>query len=119
MPDLRQAHAPLDALLKPDEKFVWEKPHEEAFSKCKKLAGNSVMLCHFDTKKPLVLTTDASQYGVRACLSHTVSENGRTKLHPIAYASASLKPSEKGYAQIDREVLAVYWAVQHFRQYLY
>ena len=30
-----------------------------------------------------------------------------------------LKPSEKNYAQVDREGLAVYWAVKHYRQYLY
>ena len=87
--------------------------------KCKDLAGNSAMLSHFDPKKPIVLTTDASPYGVGACLSHKVTINGKTRLHPIAYASASLKASEKNYAQIDREGLATYWAVQHFRHYLY
>ena len=67
-----------------------------------------------------MLTTDASPYGVGACLSHRVTgQDGKAKLHPIAYASASLKPSEKGYAQIDREGLAIYWAVQYFRQYLW
>ena len=67
-----------------------------------------------------MLTTDASPYGVGACLSHKVVDaKGRVKLQPIAYASASLKPSEKNYAQIDREGLAVYWAVNYFRQYLW
>ena len=37
---------------------------------------------------------------------------------PIAYASSSLKDSQKNYSQIDREGLGVYWGVQHFRQYL-
>lgn len=41
------------------------------------------------------------------------------RLQPIAYASASLKPSEKAYAQIDREGLAVYWVINHFCQYLW
>ena len=66
-----------------------------------------------------MLTTDASPYGLGACLSHKITTNGKTKLHPIAYASVSLKASEKNYAQIDREGLAIYWAIQHFRQYLW
>ena len=120
VPDLRRASAPLDSLLKPDVKFVWEGHHQAAFDRCKLLAGNSAMLTYFDAEKPLVLTTDASPYGVGACLSHKVTDgNGKAKLHPIAYASASLIPSEKGYAQIDREGLAIYWAVQYFRQYLW
>ncbi|CAL4127303.1 unnamed protein product [Meganyctiphanes norvegica] len=119
VPDLRKARAPLDTLLKPEVQYVWESQHQEAFSLCKKLAGNSARLTHFDMKKPIVLTTDASPYGVGACLSHKVTTNGKSKLHPIAYASASLKPSEKNYAQIDREGLGIYWAIQHFRQYLW
>ena len=120
VPDLRKARAPLDQLLNPDVKFVWEGCHQAAFDKCKILASECAMLTHFDPKKRLVLTTDASPDGLGACLSHKVTgEDGKTRLHPIAYASASLKPSEKGYAQIDREGLAIYWAVQHFRQYLW
>ena len=61
--DLRKARAPLDSILKPDENFVWETQQQEAFVKCKALAGNSARLTHFDTKKPVVLTTDASPYG--------------------------------------------------------
>ena len=93
--------------------------HQEAFNKCKKLAGNSARLTNFNTKKPVVLTTDASPYGLAGCLSHKITTNGKIMLHPIAYASASLKASEKNYAQIDLEGLAIYWAIQHFRQYLW
>ena len=30
-----------------------------------------------------------------------------------------LKPAETRYAQINRENLAVYWAIKHFSQFLY
>ena len=60
IPDLRSARAPLDYLIKPDVKFVWDKNHADAFERCKKLAGNSALLTHFDPAKPIVLTTDAS-----------------------------------------------------------
>ena len=117
---MRKARSPLDELLKADAKWVWEEKHQLAYDKCKRLAGNAAKLVHYDPKKPLVLTTDASPFGVGACLSHKILDaKGRTRLQPIAYASASLKPSEKAYAQIDREGLAVYWAINYFRQYLW
>ena len=120
VPDLRKARAPLDQLLKPEVPWLWTDEHQAAFKLCKKLAGNSAMLTHFDAKKPIVLTTDASPYGVGACLSHKVTQdNGKVRLQPVAYASASLKQSEKGYSQVDREGLAIYWSMKHFRQYLW
>ena len=90
IPDLRSARAPLDYLIKPDIKFIWDDNHEEAFVKCKNLAGNSALLTHFDPAKLIVLTTDASLYAVGACLSHKVVIDNKTRLLPIAYASASL-----------------------------
>uniref|UniRef100_A0A1X7T4R5 Integrase catalytic domain-containing protein n=1 Tax=Amphimedon queenslandica TaxID=400682 RepID=A0A1X7T4R5_AMPQE len=40
-------------------------------------------------------------------------------MHPIAFASRSLSAGEKNYSITDLETLAVVWAVQHFRAYLY
>ena len=72
------------------------------------MAANSALLTHFDPAKPLVLTTDASPHGVGACLSHKVIIDNKTRLLPIAYASASLKDAQKNYAQVDREGLGVF-----------
>ena len=116
--DMRTARAPLDALLKQDEKFIWTKEHTNAFEKCKKMASSTATLAHYDDSLPLVLTTDASPYGLGACLSHKVDEDGKSSLKPLYYASCSLKPSEKNYAQVDREGLAVFWATKYFRQFL-
>ena len=102
IPDLKSARAPLDNLIKPDVQFIWDKVHNDAFLKCKTLASNSALLTHFDPSLPLVLTTDASPYGVGACLSHKVTIDNKIRLLPIAYASASLKDSQKNYSQIDR-----------------
>ncbi|CAL4123364.1 unnamed protein product [Meganyctiphanes norvegica] len=118
VPDLRTARAPLDALLKKDIKFVWKESHSKAFNMCKDLASKSVTLAHFNENLPLVLTTDASPVGIGACLAHRVTENGKTFLKPLSYASRSLQPSERNYAQIDREGLAVFWAIKHYNQFL-
>ena len=115
IPDLRTARAPLDTLLKADVKFEWKSAQTEAFEACKKLASSAATLVHYDEKLPLVLTTDASPVGLGACLSHKVIEDGKTVLKPIYYASCSLKPCGNRYAQVDREGLAVYWAIKYFR----
>lgn len=65
-PDIRSTRSPLDELLKPEVKWHWEEKHQEAFDRCRKLAGNSAKLVHYDPNKPLVLTTDASPFGVGA-----------------------------------------------------
>ena len=119
--DLRTARAPLDALLKKDVKFVWNDIHAKAFNKCKALASSASILVHYDESLPMVLITDASPDGMGACLAHrfTDPKTGRSYLKPISYASCSLKPAERRYSQIDREGLAVYWAVNHFRQFLF
>ena len=116
--NLRTARAPLDVLLKEDVKFVWKDEQRQAFEKCKKMASSTNTLAHYDDKLPLVLTTDASPVGLGACLSHKVEENGKVVLKPLHYASCSLKASEKNYAQVDREGLAVFWATKYFRQFL-
>ena len=119
VPDVRKARAPLDDLMKEDAKFVWGSEQAKAFETCKLAAGNAATLAHFDKNLPLVLTTDASPVGIGACLAHKVKINGRSYLKPSSYASRSLKDAEHNYAQIDREGLAVYWAINHYKQFLF
>jgi len=38
---------------------------------------------------------------------------------PIAYASRTLSTSEKSYATIKKEMLAISWSIKHFRHYLF
>ena len=73
-------------------------------------------MTHFDSTKPLVLTGDASPYGVGSVLVH-IMEDGEEK--PIAYHSRRLSPAEKNYAQIDKEGLAVIVGLAKFHKYLW
>lgn len=53
--------------------------------------------------------------GLGVVLTQHGSEGERT----LAYASRSLKSNEKNYSVIEKETLAIAWAVKYFRQYIY
>ena len=68
-----------------------------------------------EISKPFTLQVDASDLGIGAIVLQ--EENG--KKVPVAYASRKLKQSERSYAVIEKECLALVWAVQKFSRYLY
>ena len=68
---------------------------------------------------PLRLACDASPYGIGAVLSHITDSSHITyEERPIAYASRTLTNAEKNYSQIDKEALAIVWAVKKFYNYI-
>ena len=58
------------------------------------------MKVYNDPKKELILTCNASQYGVGAVLSD-IMPNVSEK--PVVYASRTLWATEKNYSQLDKE----------------
>jgi len=81
---------------------------EKDFQDRKKCLTSDSLLVHYDVKKPLHLACDASPYGVGCVISHTMP-NGDER--PIAFASRTLTPAEKNYAQIEREALGIIYGV--------
>lgn len=61
-----------------------------------------------------ILDTDACDVGMRAELSQF--QDGRERV--IAYASRTLNKAERNYCVTDKELLAVKYFVEYFRQYL-
>lgn len=86
-----------------------------AFEKCKHMLIADPILRYPDFTKPCVLTTDASNYALGAVLSQI----HESKDHPIAFASRTLNKHEINYSTTEKEALAIIWAVEKFKPYLY
>ena len=108
--------APLYELLHKNTKWYFGASQKKAFEESKKLLQSSQLRVHYDPTLPLLLQCDASPYGVGAGLSHRLP-NGDER--PVAFASRTLAPAEKRYAQIEREGLAIIYGVRYFHKYLY
>lgn len=108
--------SPLNKLLTSGTPFIWTEDCETAFKTLKQALTSGPVLCHFDESAPTILHTDASGHGLGAVLlQRTNSSSERV----VAYASRTLSPAEKNYTITEKECLAVVWAVQKFRPYLY
>lgn len=76
---------------------------------------SEIVLVHYNPKKPLILSTDASDVGLGACLSQIVSPNDE---RPIAFASRTCPAAKKNYSVMDREACAIYFGVRKFEQFV-
>ena len=114
--DLSSLLHPLNRLLKSNAQWKWSADCQKAFEQAKNQLASAPVLAHYDVTQKLKLAADASAYGLGAVISH-VYDDGSEK--PIAYASRTLSNAEKNYAQIDKEALALVFAVQRFHTYLY
>ena len=78
LPNLSTTLTPLHHLLKKHIKWAWSPECEAAFNKVKQLMASDTVLTQFNPGLPLVLSCDASPYGLGAVLSHTMPDGGGT-----------------------------------------
>lgn len=69
-----------------------------------------------DPSKPFTLQTDASEVGLGAVMSQKADDGME---HPVAYGSKKQLLREVNYATIEKECLAIVWALRFFYTYLY
>lgn len=92
----------------------WTKECDDALNSVKTCFAQQPILRLPDINKSFTLTTDASSRGIGACLMQEVDGH----LHPVLYVSRKLSPAEKNYAIIEKECLAIVWAVTKLSKYL-
>ena len=108
--------APLTALTSTSVQFVWSPAAERAFQDLKRRFTSAPILTQPDPNRQFIVEVDASDVGVGAILSQRSAKDG--KVHPCAFFSHRLTPSEHNYDVGNRELLAVKLALEEWRHWL-
>ncbi|XP_055522568.1 uncharacterized protein K02A2.6-like [Wyeomyia smithii] len=116
VPNMRALRFPLDELLKNTTAFVWTHECQQAFNKFKEILSSDLLLAHYDPRQEIVVSADASSIGIGATISHKYPD-GHVKV--IQHASRALTQVEQRYSQIDREGLAIIYAVTNFHKFIF
>jgi hypothetical protein len=106
--DFSKIVQPLTNLTRKAIFYLWSAKCQKAFESLKTAFTTAPILAHFDPDNPTVLETDSSDYAIRSILSQIERTTGI--LHPIAFYSHSMIPSEMNYDIYDKELLAIYEA---------
>ncbi|GFV81841.1 retrovirus-related Pol polyprotein from transposon 17.6 [Trichonephila clavipes] len=88
--------------------------YKQPETRCKQALADAALLAHPSPSALLALHVDASDYAIGGALHQVVD----SELQPLAFFSRKLISSEKSYSDYDRELLAIYSAIRHFRYML-
>src|SRR5450830_1404016 len=117
MPGLARIVRPLTDLLRgspPPKSILWSQEAEAAFVAAKAALTKCSALAHPRPDAILSLSVDASDSHVGGVLQQIDSGSWR----PLAFFSKKLSSAEEKYSTFDRELLAAYSAIRHFRYIL-
>lgn len=89
---------------------------KKAFRTTNDLLANGSALAYYDVDKPIGVVYDASVFGLGTALFQKTS--GGAEL-PVAFPSRTLTPTEKNYAQEERETLPILFYLKRFHRYLW
>lgn len=86
----------------------------QTFECTRSALAHSVMLVFPRYDAPMSLTVDASDIAVGAVLEQKIHKTWQ----PLAFFSKQLRKPEQRYSAFDRELLALYLSIRHFRYLL-
>ncbi|XP_078239960.1 uncharacterized protein LOC144586112 [Pogona vitticeps] len=118
IPRFSEIAAPLTDLTrkKADDRIPWTSDCEEAFQRLKQALINYPVLRAPDFDREFIIYTDASNSGVGAVLCQE-DENGDQ--HPVSYLSRKLQKGERHLATVEKECLAIVYAIQKAKPYIW
>ena len=114
IPHFSTIAAPLNLLLRKEEKWHWKEEQQLAFDTLKKCLAEPPVLHCPDFDHPFEIHTDASQVGLGGVLVQKI--NGEERV--IAYISRTFSAAERNYSTTERECLSVLHCVEAFRPYV-
>lgn len=89
----------------------WTDKANDAFLQCKNSLKNAVTLSHPVTGAPLAIFADAST----TCAGATLNQFVNNSWKPLGFFSRRFSEAQQRYSTYDRELLAMYMAIKHFR----
>lgn len=119
IPKLAEFASPLHVIVtnankKKKKDIEWNDEAQKAFENIKDSFASRVLLNHFNKEAKLTLTVDALNVAIGGVLQQIY--NGISE--PLAFYSKKLTPCESKYSTFDRELLAIYLNIKHFRYLL-
>ncbi|KAK7108916.1 hypothetical protein V1264_013054 [Littorina saxatilis] len=118
VPSFASIVSPLVELTKKNQpnKVRWSKECQMAFDRVKEILSSEPLVRLPDFSRPFTVRSDASSTGIGAALMQPDDDG---VLHPVLYASRKLLERETRYSTVERECLALVWAVDKFHRYLF
>ena len=77
--NMHELRALLNDLLKKDKKWKWTTECQAALEKIKTTLTSELFLTHFDPKLNIIVASDASSYGIGACILHLMPDGSKKK----------------------------------------
>ncbi len=116
IPDYSELTSPLTDLTKKEvpDTVPWTERCQQVFTQVKAALCGGPLLHSPDFSLPFLLQTDASDRGLGAVLTQEMGGEER----PVLYISRKLSKRETMYSTIEKECLAIRWAVLTLRYYL-
>jgi transposase InsO family protein len=100
--------------IKGSHPITWTPELLKTFEEYKASLSRATLLAHPDPLAPLALVTDAPTTAIGAVLQQRVKNTWQ----PLAFFSKKFNSAQQKYSAYDRELLAIYEDVKHFRHML-